>query len=179
VPRPAVAEAVARARESAVRPLPRRWAESAGRRVTPTADLVRALDTALAGIDFGLGRRPGRWWLAAGAQWVLLVLALAGVLTMAVSGGSALVDGPVPELIGGPLLLPAAVTVGSLLVGLVLAGSMAPGVRAEAVRCREAAVEAMRTAVEEVAHAHVLGPLAEERARLDRVGAAVDRARGA
>jgi hypothetical protein len=176
--RPAVADAVRAVVEEAGAALPSGWAEAAGARVTPSDEVAAALDAAVSEVDLAPGPRPPAWRSRRLGQVGCAVLAVLGLVGL-LAGGVILLAGAAPAgLPGGPLLVPLLLTVLGVAGGPALAATSPGAVDAESARRRDAAEEALRAAVRDVAQRHVLEPLDEEWSRLARFREACAAARG-
>lgn len=176
-----VTTALRRARDGAGEGLPQAWRDDLRRTLDAREErLADRLDRAVAGTDLGADRVPG-WQRGVGAlQWLLALTAVAGALWLLalVALGYLQLDDvvPLPRVAGIPL--PTLLLLGGLLGGVLLALLARPLVRASARRRGRQARRRLHDAVEGVARAELLDPLAEQRASYSRFCAAVDRARG-
>jgi GTP-binding protein EngB required for normal cell division len=140
------------------------WAAAVRRAATQRRpELADLLDRAVAGADLGIGERP-RWWRVVGLLQVLLaVVALAGLLWLAVLFGiSWLQLPPPPTAHWGPIPLPTLLLVGGVVLGLLVsrisAGAAATGAHRRAERARRR----VRDRVEQVAEEAVVTPVERE-----------------
>ncbi|MCA5893349.1 50S ribosome-binding GTPase [Isoptericola sp. NEAU-Y5] len=177
--RAAAATAVRRYVDSVTDQLPDAWALAVRERGQEPIDrLPGELDQAVVGTRLEAARRP-RWWAVAGAvQWLLLVVAVAGLLWLAAA--AAVEYFRLPSLIlpvltvdltasgGGvlevpwPTLLALGGLLGGLLLALVSRGIAAWGARRRAARVRKA----LRDAVARVGDRLVRLPVGNELAAL-------------
>lgn len=129
------------------------WAAAVRRGSTSRlAELGDALDATVAGIDLGFQRVPSWWRLAGAAQWLILGMAVVGLIWFAVSGET------VALILG----------LGAALGGIAL-GAVSRLVNGPAIQRRVAAADAdARAAIEAVAVSHVVDPVADEVAALRR-----------
>ncbi|MCW2870546.1 GTPase [Actinacidiphila oryziradicis] len=162
--RPVVDEAVRALARAATAGLPGPWAlavREAARRGGET--LPAALEAAVVRAGPGAPERP-RWWSAVGtAQWLLAVLAVAGVVCAAAfARGTA---GPV----AAPWWLAAALLGTGALGGPVLAWAARLAARGPAQRYGQAAERRLRDAAADCGRARVLEPVASELLRYREV----------
>lgn len=147
--------------DAAVTGMPPTWAREARRRATD-ADLADDLDQAVARTRLEVGRSPVWWALVGWLQWALLATAVVGLAWLGLMAGVAYLQLPsmgAPRW--GEVPVPTALAVGGVVAGLLLALVArllaAVGARRRAARARRA----LRSAVEEVARARVVGPVSE------------------
>jgi putative protein kinase ArgK-like GTPase of G3E family len=176
-----VTTALRRARDGAGEGLPQAWRDDLRRTLDAREErLTDRLDRAVAGTDLGPEGVPGWQRGVGGLQWLLALTAVAGALWLLalVALGYLQLDDvvPLPRVVGIPL--PTLLLLGGLLGGVLLALLTRPLVRASARRRGRQARRRLDDAVEGVARAELLAPLAEQRASYSRFCAAVDRARG-
>ncbi|WP_203999424.1 GTPase [Micromonospora lutea] len=123
-------------------------------------DLPDALDSALAGTDFGMDR-PRIWWrLVGGLQWLLTLAAVAGLGWLLL--GYAVRALGLPALrhpMVGEVPVPTLLLLGGLLAGLLVAALIRPLVRWAARRARRRAEAQLIRAVASVGEQHVLNPV--------------------
>ena len=146
--------------------LPPRWADAVADAATPPGpELGDALDQAVVGTS--LKMRAPLWWKAFGiAQMLLAVIAVAGLLWLAVlvvMGWLQLPEIDTPRL--GPLPYPSLMLVGGLLLGLLLAALARTLARVGARRRGQRIRQRLLDAVGAVAGERILGPV---RTVLDR-----------
>jgi hypothetical protein len=175
-----VSTALRRARDAAGDGLPQAWRDDLRRTVADSEErLADRLDRAVAGTDLGPDRIPLWQRAAAGLQWVLAVVALAGALWLLglVALGLFQLDGvlPLPRVEGIPV--PTLLLVVGLLGGFLLAMVARPLVRVRARRRGRAAERRLRSAIEAVADEEVFTPMADVGEDAERFRAAVARAR--
>ncbi len=121
--------------------------------------LPDALDVAVARTDLGLSRTPTWWRLVGGLQWLAALVALIGLLWLAVRYVMfALALPGLPTADVGRIPLPTALLVGGLLAGLLMSFLVRPIVRVAAGRKRRRAVARMRAGVERVGQELVVEP---------------------
>lgn len=136
-------------------------------------DLPDALDQAIARTNLGMARTP-RWWrIAAAAQWLLALVAAAGLGWLVVRYAMfalALPEPPMPQV--GRVPVSTLLFAGGLLGGIVLAAVLRRVVAVAARRRRRRITDRLTGAVRRVGDELVLGPLA-------RVGQEYDEARAA
>jgi hypothetical protein len=159
--------------------LPQAWRDDLRRTVEVSeAALADRLDGVVAGTDLGPDRVPLWQRAAGGLQWLLALVALAGalwLLALVVLGFFQLDDVvPLPRVEGVPL--PTLLVIGGLLAGVLLAVVGRPLVRLRSRRRARAAERRLRAAVDAVADADVLAPMAAVREDAARFRAAVERA---
>ncbi|WP_229665775.1 YfjP family GTPase [Ornithinimicrobium pekingense] len=164
--------------EDAGTELPVRWQEALVEAASPTEDnLADALDQAV--VSTPLRTRAPVWWSVLGVlQLVLALLAVAGLLWLAlvaVLGWFAL---PVDVPFWGPVPIPLALLVGGLVAGLLLAMVAAVAARVGARRRRRHVEELLDDAIDEVSYQHVRRPVTtvldrheKTRELLERAGA--------
>ncbi|MCW2579609.1 MAG: GTP-binding protein HSR1-related protein, partial [Blastococcus sp.] len=174
-----VATAIRRTRDVVGDGLPQAWRDDLRRTVEVSeAALADRLDGVVAGTDLGPDRVPLWQRAAGGLQWLLALVALAGalwLLALVVLGLFQLDDVvPLPRVEGVPL--PTLLVIGGLLAGFLLAVVGRPLVRFRARRRARAAERRLRAAVDAVADADVLAPMAAVREDAARFRAAVERA---
>jgi energy-coupling factor transporter ATP-binding protein EcfA2 len=125
-------------------------------------DLPDALDTAVAGTDLGMVRRP-LWWRFVGAlQWLAASAALAGLLWLAVRYvffALALPELPGPQV--GRVPLATVLLFGGLLAGLLLSIVVRPLIRFGAHRAGSRVRTRLQAAVKEVGRDLVVAPVRE------------------
>jgi GTP-binding protein EngB required for normal cell division len=175
-----VSTALRRARDAAGDGLPQAWRDDLRRTVADSEErLADRLDRAVGGTDLGPDRIPLWQRAAAGLQWVLAVVALAGALWLLglVALGLFQLDGvlPLPRVEGIPV--PTLLLVVGLLGGFLLAMVARPLVRVRARRRGRAAERRLRSAIEAVADEEVFTPMADVGEDAERFRAAVARAR--
>jgi GTP-binding protein EngB required for normal cell division len=174
-----VTTAVRRTRDVVGEGLPQAWRDDLRRTVEVSeAALADRLDGVVAGTDLGPDRVPLWQRAAGGLQWLLALVALAGalwLLTLVVLGFFQLDDVvPLPRVEGVPL--PTLLVIGGLLAGVLLAVVARPLVRLRSRRRARAAERRLRAAVDAVADADVLAPMAAVREDAARFRDAVERA---
>ncbi|WP_199423931.1 GTPase [Actinotalea solisilvae] len=192
VPRPGPAE-LARVRaavrdytDAATASLPDAWVLEARGRTEGSAEaqaLPDALDRAVSGTQVISDRRPV-WWTVVGVlQWLLLLVAVAGLVWLGVLWGLDALRMPViepPAWDQGQVSIPVPTlaAVGGTLVGLILAGiaRLLAGVGAR--RQARRATAHLREAVADVAGRHVVAPVREVLERHDECARAAARAVG-
>jgi GTPase Era involved in 16S rRNA processing len=159
--RSAVEEAVRGLVADAARGLPGPWAQAvrdAARR--GGEELPQALDAAVERARQGSPERPGWWSAAAGAQWLLMALALAGAVCLtAVLTGS----------LGWAWWLPLAMIVAGALGGPLVSAVCRFAARGPARRYGQAAERRLRDAAADCGRARVLEPVAAELMRYREV----------
>jgi GTP-binding protein EngB required for normal cell division len=152
------------------------WVLTARRRAT-TDGLADALDQAVAGTRLEAERRPLWWSLVGVLQWVLLAAMVTGLGWLAALAGGAYLQLPEPVTpMWGELPAPTVLALGGALAGVVigllarLAGAVGARRRASRVRRR------LREAIDAVAGARIVDPVAAELDALDRCRDAARRA---
>lgn len=158
--RAAVALTLREVAERAAGSLPAPWPASMLAAVrSKMDDLPDALDVAVAQTDLGLSK-PRWWWrVIGGLQWLFAVVALAGLLWLAVRYvmfALALPELPVPH--AGRIPLPTALFGGGLLAGLLTSLLVRPVVRFAASRHRHKVNARLLPRVERVAQDLVITP---------------------
>jgi energy-coupling factor transporter ATP-binding protein EcfA2 len=123
-------------------------------------DVPDALDVAIARTDLGLAERR-RWWRMIGvAQWAGALVALTGLVWLAVRLVMFLLDLPeLPTPHAGILPLPTALLFGGLLFGLLLSIVVRPFVHQGAKRARRSAEKKLRNAAANVAMEMIVAPV--------------------
>ncbi|WP_262414320.1 GTPase [Actinacidiphila acidipaludis] len=152
--RSAVAEAVRGLAADASRGLPEPWAQAvreAARR--GGEELPEALDAAVERVRRGRPERPGWWSAAAGVQWLLTLLALAGAVSL-----TAVLAG----WLGWAWWLPPAMIAAGGLGGPLVAVVSRFAARGPARRYGQAAERRLRDAAADCGRARVLEPVAAE-----------------
>ncbi|MDM7855993.1 P-loop NTPase family protein [Cellulomonas alba] len=143
------------------------WVLEARGAVRPD-DLADALDRAVVRTDAEAPSDP-RWWRAVGVvQWVLLGVAVAGLVWLAglaVVGYLRLPEPPTPAW--GTVPWPTVLAAGGALLGVVLALAARVAASVGARRRARAVRRALRRAVDDVAGRLVVDPLAAAQAALD------------
>jgi energy-coupling factor transporter ATP-binding protein EcfA2 len=159
--RPVIDEAVRGVAADAARGLPAPWAKAvrdAARR--GGEGLPVALDGAVARARPGTPERPGWWSVAAAVQWLLMALALAGVVCLtAISTGS----------LGLSWWPPLVTTAVGGLGGPLVAGVCRIAARGPARRYGQAAERKLRDVAADCGRARVLEPVAAELMRYREV----------
>jgi hypothetical protein len=123
-------------------------------------ELPQALDAAVERARQGSPERPGWWSAAAGAQWLLMALALAGAVCLtAVLTGS----------LGWAWWLPLAMIVAGALGGPLVSAVCRFAARGPARRYGQAAERRLRDAAADCGRARVLEPVAAELMRYREV----------
>lgn len=172
--------------DAATSHLPDRWVIAARARSESgpeAADLPDALDRAVSGTQVISDRRPV-WWRVVGVlQWLVLLVALAGLLWLGAlwvldALRMPVIEPPVWEQGQVSIPVPTLAAVGGVLVGLVLAllSRLLAGIGAR--RQARRATAHLRAAVAEVADRHVVAPVREVLDRHDECARAAARARG-
>lgn len=179
VQRAGVDLALSRLSEAAAGGRPPPWPQAVRTAARSNADqLPRELDRAVAAAGPLLRRRP-RWWRAAGVtQWLLLAVALVGLVWLVAIGVVAwlgLPDLPTPDAVGR-VPWPTVLLLGGVLLGLLLALVCRPVSAAGARRVRRRAERTIRDRVADVADAQVIEPVRAELAVHQRLRDALDRA---
>ena len=144
--------------------LPRRWADSVRAAASrPDADLTKALDTAVSGVDLSMRRPP--WWTAVNIGQVLLALvALVGAIGLAWLGiaRAAGASAPSPASASvGPVPASLLLLVAGLLAGAAVTLAVRRAVLVGSRRRRARVAASMRETVQDVAWAYVMAPVAE------------------
>jgi hypothetical protein len=142
--------------------LPVPWAEAVQDAASPsTGEIADAVDQAIVGTPLQ-DRRPLWWPLLGGLQTLLAVVALVGVLWLAVLGALGWLQLPeieTPRV--GWFPVPLIMLVGGLLAGMLLA-MLSRWFAAVGARRRARAADAkLRAAIDEVAVARIVGPVEE------------------
>jgi energy-coupling factor transporter ATP-binding protein EcfA2 len=123
-------------------------------------DIPDALDVAIARTDLGLAEQR-RWWRMIGlAQWIGALIALTGLVWLAVRFAMfafGLPELPTPH--AGVLPLPTLLLFGGLLFGLLLSIVVRPFVRQGANRARRSAEKKLRNAASNVAMEMIVAPV--------------------
>ena len=143
------------------------------------ADLTDALDAAVTGTDLGVARRPA-WWAALGAlQWLLALVAVAGLAwlgLLVVLESWLRLDVDVVTLLVRGVPLPTLMLLGGVLAGLLVALLGRLLARVGARRRRRRARARLYARIGEVAEDLVLVPVAAELAAYRRLREALGRA---
>ncbi|HEY2880361.1 GTPase [Nocardioides sp.] len=159
-------------------PLSRPWAESVRRAsVTRLPDLNDRLDAALSTTELDAGRMPAWAGLVRVLQWLLLLVAIAGVVWSAVLIADPWfgVDRPdTPDAGGFPV--PVLLLLGGVVLGLLLALLCRLLVSATARSRARAADRRLRSAIASVADELVVAPVRAELAAYDNVRQGLARA---
>lgn len=159
--------AVRRVADAAAGTLPQRWNESIRAAARGGGgDLADTLDRAVVGVDLGAERRSWWWPVVAVLQWLLLATAVVGLGWLALLAGGSylrLPDPPTPDWEG--IAVPTLMAVGGILGGLLLAGIGRILARISARGRAARARSRLRSAVSDVADAHVVAPVEAELAR--------------
>ena len=137
------------------------WIEAVRRAsVSRLDELGDRLDAALAATDLGAARLPAWCGLVRVLQWLLLLVAVAGLgWTGALAGLGRLGD---PDIQVAGVAIPLVLLVGGVVVGLLL-GLVARVLVGRVARRRAAAADArLRAAVDDVAHELVIEPIETE-----------------
>lgn len=176
--RAAVDLAARRLADTAAAGLPRRWAETIAAALPPRDRLADDLDQAIVATPLR-GRRPVWWSVLRLVQFLAALCVVAGLVWLVVImafGWLQLPDLPLPHL--GPFALPFVLLAGGLLVGWLLAllsrWFAAVGGRRHARR----AEKRLHAAIEKVATALILDPVAAVLARHRATREHLDAARG-
>ncbi|WP_144791940.1 GTPase [Kocuria palustris] len=142
--------------------------------------LPDALDQALARTDLRRGARSW-WWTPFGiAQWLLLLMAVAGLLWLT---GVFALDylqipvPPVPTVEGTDIPVPTLLVVTGLVAGLVLGLLSTVLARLSASRRRAAVRRRLREEIARTAQSHVIEPVEDELSQQERITEALHRAR--
>lgn len=145
--------------EEAGRSLPPRWAEAVLEAASPREEhLADALDQAIVGISLR-DRRP-YWWSVVGALQVLFaVVAVVGLLWLALIAVLGWLQIPVDPLFWGPVPVPLALLVGGLLAGLLLSLLARVFARVGARRRRDHMEQVLDEAIDEVSYQHLRRPV--------------------
>ncbi len=158
--------------------LPRLWRDALNHGVARRVkDLPDAIDQAVVSTDLGTEEGHGWWRLVRVLQWLILLVAFAGLIWLAVDfvltaylGLPAL---PTPRF--GRLPLPTWLAVGGAVVGLVMAGLSRIAVRAGAVATGRLAQRRLRKSMEAVVTSQLIAPVEAEMRRHDEVRATLAR----
>lgn len=139
--------------------LPPRWAEAVAVAATPQDDaLADALDQAV--MSTPLRARNPMWWQAANLlQWLLGLIALAGLVWLVVLGALGFLQMPQDVPTWGPLPIPVLMLGGGVLLGLLLAVASRAAARVGARRRRRTIEDRLAGSVAEVARTHVSEPV--------------------
>jgi hypothetical protein len=175
----ALSSALRSARDSVGDRLPDAWRNDLRRIVEEREPrLPELLDRAVAGTDLDADRPSGWWKLAAGLQWMLLLVACVGALWLLALVGLAYLQlddlVPLPRVERIPL--PTLLLLGGLISGGLLTMITQPFVRADAHRRARRARQRMRERVERVAAAEVLSQIDAHISAYRRFCQAVSRA---
>lgn len=164
--------------EEAGAQLPVRWQEALIEAASPTEhNLSDALDQAVVGTP--LRSRAPAWWTVLGfLQVVLALLAVAGLLWLALVAVLGWLAMPVDVPFWGPVPIPLMLLVGGLVGGLLLALVARVAARVGARRRRRHVEERLDEAIDEVSYEHVRRPVVtvldrheKTRQLLERAGA--------
>jgi hypothetical protein len=152
-------------------PLARPWADAVRRAsVARLPDLNDRLDAALAGTELNTDRIPVWAGLVRVIQWILLVTALIGLVWLGVLAGDRYLSDTTPSTpeVGG-LLVPTALLLAGVLLGVLLALVCRLLVSATARSRARAADRRLRAAISEVAEELVVAPVRGELAAYETV----------
>jgi len=125
-------------------------------------DVPDTLDVAIARTDLGLAEQKLWWRVVGGLQWAAALVALTGLVWLAVRfvmSVLGLPDLPTPK--AGILLVPTALLFGGLLFGLLLSIVVRPFVHFGAKRARRSADRKLRNAVSNIAMEMIVAPVRE------------------
>lgn len=145
--------------EAAGEGLPPRWAEAVAVAATPQDDaLADALDQAV--MSTPLRARNPMWWQAVNLlQWLLGLIAVAGLVWLVVLGALGFLQMPQDVPTWGPLPIPVLMLGGGVLLGLLLAAVSRAAARVGARRRRRTIEGRLAGSVAEVARTHVTEPV--------------------
>lgn len=125
-------------------------------------ELPGELDQAVRGARLSHADRPF-WWAAVRAvQWLFLLVAVAGLVWLAVLAGFAYLQLPGPNVHIGRAPVPTVLLIGGLALGLLTSVLVRPFVATGAARRRARARRSLDSGVREVARRSVLVPLDAE-----------------
>jgi hypothetical protein len=145
-------------------PLARPWADAVRRAsVAQLPDLHDRLDAALAATELNTDRIPVWAGLVRMLQWILLVVALIGLVWLGVLAGDRYLSGnslSTPEV--GGFLLPTVLLLGGIVLGVALALACRLLVSATARSRARSADRRLRSAISEVADELVVAPVRGE-----------------
>lgn len=139
--------------------LPQRWADAVLEAAHPEEDtLADALDQAIVGVP--LRTRTPFWWSVLGVlQIVFAVVAVAGLLWLALLVVLGWLQLPIDAPFWGPVPVPLALLLGGLLAGLLLAGIARVAAGIGAKRRRAHVEDVLDDAIDDVSEAHVRRPV--------------------
>lgn len=145
--------------EAAGEGLPPRWAEAVAAAATPQDDgLADALDQAVMGTP--LRARNPLWWQSANLlQWLVGLVAVAGLAWLVVLGALGFLQMPQEAPTWGPLPVPVVLLAGGLVLGLLLAALCRAAARVGARRRRRTIEARLADSVAEVSRRHVSEPV--------------------
>ncbi|MEP6851992.1 MAG: GTPase [bacterium] len=124
--------------------------------------LPAELDTAVRNAELSPAERPGWWTAVRAVQFLFLLVAVAGLLWLAVLAGFAYLQLPGPSYHVGRAPLPTLLLIGGVVAGLLTSVLARPFVNVGAARRRSRARRSLEAGVREVARREVLTPLAAE-----------------
>lgn len=161
--RAGVDSAIRQVADTASAGLPGPWPQllraAAARHVGAVPD---ALDRAVGGADLGMASPP-RWWRAAGGlQWLLLGLAVVGLVWLGLLVGLSYLQIDLEPPAIGPFAWPTVLLIGGLLAGLLLRILARPFIAAGAARRRRRAARELARRVDAVTEELILAPLRAE-----------------
>jgi GTP-binding protein EngB required for normal cell division len=128
--------------------------------VARQSEVADRLDAAVATTDLGVSRNPMWWGAVRALQWVLLLVALAGLGWLAVLAVMSYTRSPAPDttdVAGVPL--PVLMLVGGIGLGIVVALLCRIAIRMSARRRAQRADRRLRAAIEQVADELVITPM--------------------
>lgn len=151
--------------EAAGAGLPPRWGDAVAAAATPQDDaLADALDQAV--MSTPLRARNPLWWEGANLlQWLLALIAIAGLVWLVVLGALGFLQMPQEVPTWGPLPIPVLMLGGGVLLGLLLAMISRAAARVGARRRRRTIEERLAASVAEVSRKHVSEPVSAVLAR--------------
>jgi hypothetical protein len=158
--------------------LPNHWRQVMGDLVTrQTRLLPDAIRQGVAATDLGVTARHAWWQALRLIQWLVLAVAVAGLVWLGANAVLTLLLGspslPTPQW--GRLPLPTAMLLGGFVVGLVIAGCARLGVGMTASAAGSGAVRRLRRSMEQVMTQTLTRPVNDEIKRLDQAREALDR----
>jgi len=172
-----IATAIRSVGDEASARLPRLWKQAVDRLIKQqTAALPDAVDQAVVSSDIRLGEGHGWWTFVRVCQWIILVMAFAGLVWLTVNFVASAFLGlpplPVPRV--GRLGLPTWLFLGGIVLGLLLAGLSRLGVGAGARTAAASVTRKLRRVMQGVVSAKIIAPVNDELHRHDEARAALD-----
>ncbi|MGH3358355.1 MAG: GTPase [Nocardioidaceae bacterium] len=161
--------------ETTTRNLTQPWVRSVRSVTTARSDeIMDSVDAAVEGTDLGVGRNPSWMRLVNVAQWLLLLVAVAGGAWWAAITVSS--DTGLPELDVAGVSVPLIVAAAAVVLGIVLSMLGRIGVRSSARTRAQTADDALRSSIGDVAEQQIFAPLDGELRAYDETRAGLQAA---